>query len=359
MAKSSEAPPEADRFEEAPHPRDSYAFFGHAAEERLLLDAYRTGRLPQAILIGGPVGIGKATLAWRLARFLFAHPDPASAAVRAAESLHVPPEHPAARRLAAGGQGDLALLRRAWNEKTKRHFTEIRAEDVRRVVQLFQQAAGAGGYRICILDSADDLNRAGANALLKLIEEPPPRSLFLIVAQRPGQVLATVRSRCRILPLKPLEPEQVFEAVMALGPPWDEDAAEVRAAAAAAQGSVREALRRIDGGDRELDASLANLLDRLPDVDWRAVHALADRVAGRDSGEALETLLGSVYDWLGQRVRQGAARAEPSRRLAPYAEVWEKVAARAQENEALNLDRRQLVLAVFTDLAAAADGSPT
>ena len=90
---------------------------------------------------------------------------------------------------------DIALLRREVNEKTKRFYTEIRADDVRKAIGLFQRAAGAGGYRICIVDSAEDLNRSSANALLKLIEEPPPRSLFLLIAHRPGLVLPTIRSR--------------------------------------------------------------------------------------------------------------------------------------------------------------------
>ena len=162
-----------------------------------MLRASRAGRLPHAWLIGGPEGIGKATLAWRLARFVLAHPDPHSASVQAATDLSVPAGHRAAVQVAAGGLGDVASLRRAWNEKTGRFYSEIRVDDVRKASTLFQQAARAGGYRVAIIDAADDLNRASANALLKLIEEPPPLSLFLLVAHRPAQLLPTLRSRCR------------------------------------------------------------------------------------------------------------------------------------------------------------------
>ena len=201
--KPLETYPESDRFEDAPHPRESVHCFGHAGPERQFILSYLAGHLPHAFIIGGPPGIGKATLAWRLARFLLAYPDPAAAGEAKAD-LFVAPDHPAARQVAALAHPDLVLLRREWNEKDKRFFTEIRVEDVRRAIHMFQQAAGRGGYRICILDCAEDLNPSSANALLKLIEEPPPRSLFLIIAHRPGQMLATLRSRCQKILLKPL-----------------------------------------------------------------------------------------------------------------------------------------------------------
>ena len=178
--KTLETTPESDRFEDTPHPRESFDFFGHAETEREIILSYLSGHLPQAFIVGGPPGVGKATLAWRLARFLLANPDPAAAAGEATADLFVAPDHPVSRQIAAMAHPDLVLLRREWNEKDKRFFTEIRVEDVRRAIHMFQQAAGRGGYRICILDCAEDLNAHSANALLKLIEEPPPRSLFLI-----------------------------------------------------------------------------------------------------------------------------------------------------------------------------------
>ena len=217
--ETSETVPEADRFEDTPHPRESYQCFGHAEAERQFIRPYWSGHLPQAFIIGGPPGVGKATLAWRVARFLLANPNPAAAAGEAKADLFVAPDHPAARQIAALAHPDLVLLRREWNEKDKRFFTEIRVEDVRRAIHMFQQAAGRGGYRICILDCAEDLNPSSANALLKLIEEPPPRSVFLIVAHRPGRMLATLRSRCRKILLKPLAAADIGQSVAALGPP--------------------------------------------------------------------------------------------------------------------------------------------
>lgn len=350
---TNEAPPEADRFEDAPHPRETSAFIGHAEAERTLLDAYRAGRLPQAIIIGGPSGIGKATLAWRLTRFLLAHPDPSSAAVQSAETLFVPQDHSAARKLAALAHGDVFLLRREWNEKTKRSFTEIRADDVRHAIHMFQQAAGAGGYRICIVDSAEDLNRAGANALLKLVEEPPPRSLFLIIAHRPGQVLPTLRSRCRRLLLKPLTGAEITAVVAMLGTPWsDADGGALAAAAERASGSVPVALRLLGGRSLELDTKIRRLLAELPGVDWREVHGLADQVAGRDSTADYDMMMTTIVDWIDTVLHREAGHGPA--RLAPLAEVWEKAAEAARETEALNLDKRPLILSIFADLATAA-----
>ncbi|MBV8849589.1 MAG: DNA polymerase III subunit delta', partial [Methylobacteriaceae bacterium] len=191
--------PEADRLENAPHPRETMGFVGHKAAERAVLDTYRAGRMPHAWIIGGPEGIGKATLAWRVARFLLANPDPQNVVVQRAEALDVDPASPAARQIAALSSPDIAVLRRQWNDKVKKLYTEIRVDEVRAAMRIFQHAAGGGGWRIAIIDSADELNRNAANALLKMIEEPPPRSLFLLIAHRPGRILPTIRSRCRLL----------------------------------------------------------------------------------------------------------------------------------------------------------------
>jgi DNA polymerase-3 subunit delta' len=351
-ARDIEAPPESDRFLEAPHPRETQALFGHARAEAQILDAYRSNRLPQAWILGGREGVGKATLAWRFARFVLANPDPKSRAVQEAVDLSVSPDHPAAKRIAALSHGDLLLVRREWDAKTKKHFTRIRADEVRRVIDLFRQAAGEGGWRVAILDSADDLNKESANALLKLIEEPPSRSLFLLVAHRPADVLPTIRSRSRMLILDPLSTDDAVRALKQAGDPWSRmSEPDLRAAAERGHGSVREAMRLLDGSGLALARTLDSLLGRLPEVDWLAVHDLADTLAGRDGTEDFETTITAVSDWIDGVVR-GSAGAGAAR-LAPYAEVWEKIAASAREVEAYNLDRRPLIMSIFADLAAA------
>jgi len=350
--KSLEAAPEADRIDAAPHPRETNAFFGHQDAEQALLDAYRANRLPQAFIIGGPTGIGKATLAWRLARFLLAHPNPATPAVETAKNLSVRADDPVVPKIAALSHGDVVLLRREWNEKSKRHYTEIRVDDVRQASHLFRSASAAGGYRICIVDAADDLNNSAANALLKLVEEPPPRSLFLIVSHRPALLLPTLRSRCRMLMLRPLAADDILRVIASLGAPWTEtDEAEKNAAAERAQGSVATALSLLADEGIALDNQVRGLLAALPALDWRAVHALADRITGRDRTEDCDRVMTAIVDWIDERLRAEARRG-PSR-LAPLAEVWEKAADAAREAEALNLDKRPVILSIFAELAAA------
>ena len=345
-----EALPESDRADPAPHPRQTLHLFGQARAEAELLDSYRAQRLHHAWLIGGPEGTGKATLAWRFARFLLANPDPGSAAVRDARDLSVAADHPSAARIAAGAPGDIAVLRRSWNEKSSKFFSEIRVDEVRRASALFQQAARAGGYRICILDSAEDLNRAGANALLKLIEEPPSRSLFLVIAHKPAQVLPTLRSRCRMLALDPMTPDAAVEALVHLGSPWSStERMALEDAARRSGGSVKGALHLLGGDRLALDRETAQLLERLPDVDWRELHRLADRIVGDE--DDFEILVGALLDWLHGRL--AAVGTGNPRRLAPLAEVWEKVRRSARDTLALNLDKRTFLFSTFSDLAQA------
>jgi DNA polymerase-3 subunit delta' len=342
---------ESDRFGDSPHPRETQVLFGHAAAEQELLGAFRKGRLPQAWIIGGREGIGKATLAWRFARFVLAHGDEKAPPVQAAADLVVPPDHPAVRRISSLGHADLSLLRREPNERGKGFYTEIRTDEVRNTIEMFHRSAGEGGWRIAIIDCAEDLNRSGANALLKLIEEPPRRALFLIVAHRPAHVLPTIRSRCRMLALQPLAATDVARAVEACGEPWSAMAeAEITAAATRSGGSVRDALRLLDGSGLALARQIESLLGRLPAADWGGVHALAEAVAGRDRFSDYEALIEHILDWLHGQVHAHSAKGV---RLAPLAEVWEKIGAATREAEALNLDKRPLILSIFADLAEA------
>jgi DNA polymerase-3 subunit delta' len=355
-----ETEPESDRLESCPLPRQTYDLIGQAEAEYDILSTYKSNALPQAIILGGPPGLGKATLAWRIARFLLSFPNPDVDAVQAATDLSVAPDHPVSHQLEALAHPDLVLLRREFNEKSKKFYSEIRTEDVRGAIHLFQQAAGAGGYRICIVDSADDLNRSGANALLKTIEEPPPKSLFLIVAHRPDSLLPTLRSRCRRILLKPLAQDAILNILEGLGPPWSQLPPDERIEAAArAQGSLHDALRLLSGHGGALDTQIRTMLEALPQVDWLAVHALADRITGRDGLADYETLMITIIDWLSEttRERAEAVQAPDLKRLAPLAEVWEKVAEAARETDTLNLDRRPLVLSIFADLAMATRAS--
>ena len=333
---------------EVPHPRATSLFVGHAAGERALLDAYRGGRMPHAWLIGGPAGTGKATLAYRLARFVLAHPDPSSPSVQQAATLSLDPGHPVFRRVSAQAHSDmLALERTAGDSGALRAF--ITVDQVARTASFFGSTAGEGGWRVCIVDSADELNAASANKLLKVLEEPPARSVFLLVSHAPGRLLPTVRSRCRRLMLRPLAPDEVARAAAAATGRSERDA-EIRAAAAVAEGSVGRALSFVGGATLALRGRITGLLERLPALDQGALHALGDTLAGSDQAP-LATFMDAVRDWLCARL---AALPQEARRLAPLAEVWEKVNRAGKDVEVYNLERKPLVFAVFGLLAETA-----
>ncbi|MGI6244406.1 MAG: DNA polymerase III subunit delta' [Pseudochelatococcus sp.] len=348
---------EPDRFPGAPHPRAQTALFGLEAAEHAFLEAFRAGRLHHAWLIGGPQGIGKATLAYRLARFLLSHPDPASAAARQATTLATDPENPAAARVAAGiaalSHPNLVVLRRAPATDKKAASTIIPVDAVRRALSLFAATAGNDGYRICIVDSVEDLNAAGANALLKVIEEPPPRALFLLVAHAPGRVLPTIRSRCRRLLLRALPAADVEKAVRSLPAPFgDTEPAVLARAAALSGGSVRAALGLMDARTIALVERVRGLLDRLPETDAAAIHALAGEMAGREAEGDFAVLLSTTHDWIAGLIHRRAG--EGAAKLARFVEVWDNIARAARETQVLNLDRRPLVLTLFGELADAA-----
>jgi DNA polymerase-3 subunit delta' len=335
-----------------PHPRQTLALFGHASAEATLLEAYRSGRMAHAWLIGGPPGIGKATLAYRMARFVMAHPDPTSPAVQKAASLAVDPEHPVARRIASQAQGDLLVLERTINEDTGKLYTVIRVDDVRRTVSFFGSTAGEGGWRVCIVDTADELQQPQAsNALLKVLEEPPPRSLFLLVSSAAGRLLPTIRSRCRRLDLRPLATADVARAAAA-ATGQEPDDAEISAAAMAAEGSVARALTLLDGDAMALRRAVAAVLDSLPRPDPRALHALGETL-GKVDQLGFEAFVDMVNGWLSERLEGGGA---DSARLNRVAEAWDSFNRAARDADTYNLDKKPLVFGVFGLLADTARG---
>lgn len=337
------APTEADAIDGVPAPREHGHFVGHAATERAVVEALAAGTLHHALILGGPQGIGKATFAYRLARFLLAGGDPR------AGTLATPETAPAVRLVRGGAHPDLLVLSRGFDDKNSRFRAEISVDDVRRLVPFFGSTPAFGGWRIAIVDAADDLNTNAANALLKTLEEPPPRSLFLVVAHAPGRLLATIRSRCRLVRMAPLSQAEIAEGLAAIG-----IAAAGSDALDRADGSLRRAIVLSAGGDRDLAALAGGLLERLPALDRRALGKLGDAVAGRDGEGAWNAVVDLVRDFVARRVRAGAAAGASPAVLAAWAEVWEKVDRAVGRAEALNLDHRQVVLGVFRDLAEAA-----
>lgn len=329
-----------------PNPRQTSALFGHAAAERTLLDAYRSGRIPHAWLIGGPPGIGKATLAFRMARFVLAHPDPSAPAVQAAATLAVAPDHRVAGMIAAQSHPDLLVLERTLSDTGKLR-TVIRVDDARKVASFLGATAGLGGWRVVIVDAVDDLNAESANALLKGLEEPPARTLFLLVSHAPGSVLPTIRSRCHRLLLRALTPDDLAQA-LAAATGEEPDPAIV----AASEGSVSRALSLSEGPAFKLRKQTTALLARLPAIDMRELHALADGLAMADA-RVFEIVMDSVSDWLSARLAESVHVKD---RAVQVADIWGDLNAAAREVDTYNLDRKPLIFKTFGRLADAARG---
>jgi DNA polymerase III subunit delta' len=315
-----------------------------------LLNAYRSGRIPHAWLIGGAQGIGKATLAYRMARFVLAHRDPGASVVQRAESLRVEPSDPVARLVAAGTHGGLLTLERTLNDKGVMR-TVITVDETRETISFFGSTAAVDGWRVCIVDTVDELNPNAANALLKILEEPPRHSLFLLVSHAPARMLPTILSRCRRLALRPLAPTDVIRAAAQAADIAIDDPA-LAEATETADGSVARALALLGGDAIKLQQRTAALLASLPQVDPRELHALGDALGGSDR-VALAAFIDGVDRWMGERLRIGGVDSANLPHLARLAEVWEKINRAARDTAEYNLERKPLVFSVFGLLAEA------
>ncbi|MEQ9607104.1 MAG: DNA polymerase III subunit delta' [Kiloniellaceae bacterium] len=359
-----------DTTEEAawPHPRRTAELRGQAAAEGVLLRAHASGRLPHAWLLSGPRGVGKATLAFRFARFLLA-PDCQGGGLfgDAPDSLDVAAEHPVFRRVAAGGHADLMTLERGEDDKGKPRSV-IPVEDVRRLLSFARMTAGEGGWRVAIVDAVDEMNRNASNALLKILEEPPPQCVLLLVSHAPGSLLPTIRSRCCQLPLAPLEEAVVAELLARHHP--ELAAEEVAALARLADGSIGRALALAAHGGLDLYRELIGLLGTLPRLDVPRLHKLAEKWGQGKDPQAFQTGMELLIWWLGRFIRAGstgrpapevvdgeaalARRLLEGRPLAQWLGLWEKISRLFARTEAANLDRKQAVLSAFLDLENAA-----
>jgi DNA polymerase-3 subunit delta' len=349
MSRDSQETAEPDGFEGAPHPREQFAFFGHQEGEGAFLEGLRSGRLHHAWLIGGAQGIGKATLAYRVARTVL---DPRKSRDPHIASLDVAPDAAASRQVAALSHPNLSVLRRAPATDKKAASSTIPVDAVRRALGMFGSTAADGGYRVCIVDSAEDLTISSANALLKVIEEPPPRSLFLIVSHAPQRVLPTIRSRCRRLLLRPLEDRDIRAAIASLGSPWSGIPGDtVEQALRYGEGSIRRTLELLDADKVSFIGQVTRLLDGLPRTDTKQVFALAEALSKRDADDSYELALETVQRWVSERLHERAGLG--ASRLAPLVEVCEKIARTAREIDVFNLDRRPFILTLFDDLADA------
>ncbi len=314
-------------------PARSYDLFGHDLSVSRAAEAIRSGRPPQAWLISGPPGIGKATLAYRLARYLLRY----CATADGPTDLLVPPNDVVSRQIEAGAHPGLLVLERRLDDKGKLP-TVLKVEEVRRLGGFFGMTSGAGGWRVAIVDSADDLNDNGANALLKILEEPPARSILFLIAHAPGRLLPTIRSRTRRLDLRPLDETAMTATLARLLP--DISADERARLAALSEGSPGLAVHLAQEDGLALARDADTLLSAKGAPDIGAIMQLAERVARTSDGISRFGAL--LVQGLERRIRDRAAAGEPG--LERWTEFWERTRSDYARADGLHLEPRQTVL---------------
>jgi len=352
--------PEPDRIPGAPHPRATRRIIGQDAAIDGFLTAWSSGKLHHGWMLTGPRGVGKATLAYAIARFVLATPpqqdDGLFGAPEPPTSLIIDPEHPVARRINAGSEPGLFVLRRGVDEKTKRARAVITVGEIRNLGGFFHLSAPDGGSRVVIIDAADDLNPSAANALLKLLEEPPAKVLMLLVTHQPAGLLPTIRSRVRELRLSPLGEAHMKDALDQTGT----EIADPKALSILSAGSVGAALRIAGLDGLALYSELMAILSSLPDLDRPRALKLAEAAATRGAEARLDLLVSLIDTGLARLARTGVAgppapitAAEPDllRRLSPdavqgrrWAEAHHEIGARLRHGRAVNLDPATLIL---------------
>ena len=331
-----------------------------------------------AWLITGPRGVGKATLAYRFARHVLATGGKADAGSLFGadlppgpdEGLYLDPENSVFKRIASRGHSDFLAVECSVNAKTGKLRTEIVVDDVRAIGGFLSLTPAEGGWRVVVIDSADEMNRSSANAVLKVLEEPPKKALLLLVSHAPGRLLPTIRSRCRKLALKPLADEIVVSMLLDTYPELSSgDAAEL---ARLSEGSIGRALELQEEGGLELYRELTSILSSLPDIDINTVHSFAGKIGRAGADQAFLTFGNLLRTWLARLIlaiskgdRAGSktgneveeahfTRLGTLSSLDRWLEVWDKINHLLARTDSINLDRRQVTIDILLGLATAA-----
>ena len=358
--------PEPDRIEGAPHPRETARLFGQAKAEADFLDAFQSGRMHSGWLITGPRGVGKATLAWKIATFLLADEG---VGLFGDPTLYVDPEHPDARLVHSGAHPRLSLIRRPWDEKTKKLRSEITVDAVRTLKTFFQMSSADGGRRVVIVDAADELNRNAANAILKELEEPPANTVIMLIAHQPSRLLPTIRSRCRELRCSTLNASDLQQALEQSGHAADN----AESLAALAGGSAGDAIRLLNHDGLQLYGELIRMFEGMPRIDRPAALKLADSCTGRAADVRFGMTLDLIDLFLSRAARaglmgepqtQGAmgearllTRISPDDRMArKWAQLQQDLSNRSRHGRAVNLDPAALILDIIFKIEETALG---
>lgn len=329
-----------DGIEGVADPRLCQRIIGHTDIVASFLEAQGAGRLHHAWLLGGPKGIGKASLAYLFTRYLLTPADERIGAdgltfSDAVDAQIIGRAHP-----------NLLVLQRPFDAKTKKFKTQITVEEVRRTVPFFGKTAGGGAQRVCIVDGAEDMNASAANALLKILEEPPVNTTFFVVSHAPGRLLPTILSRCRQVRLDPLSEDDVDRVVRDV---IGGNAGQIAKAVGLSQGAPRRAIELLNADMIGLMGEIDAVLGRLQNGSGRV--KLAELLAARGNEQAYLFGMQHIFDWLAGQITVQTRAGRNASALASWTDVWEKMTAQFYEAERYNLDKKQTVMATLDALA--------
>ena len=345
-------------------PRENSLFLGHKEVIQEITLSLETNRLHHAWLFAGPIGVGKATLAFRFSRFLLA-----GLSREAPDSFFLSPEHPVFKRVASGGHSDLKVIQGSDYDHSGQLKTNISVDDIRSIKRVLTLTPGEGKWRIIIIDGAEEMNRSAGNALLKLLEEPPRQSVFLLVCHAPYRLLPTIKSRCRRLNFRPLADNLLKDIIKTHINP-DLESSKVDILANLSEGSPGRAATLIECNGIAIYSQILGITRELPHLDIKAVHALANECMKKESGENSYRTVRELLNWsLSTMIREVAINKMDKKSyngkhevwqglmsrgdLEYWANVWEKLNQLFSDAEFSSLEPKQVIIKAFTMLQQA------
>ncbi|PSH69390.1 DNA polymerase III subunit delta' [Phyllobacterium brassicacearum] len=342
-----DVPATHDAIDGIPAPSANPALFGHAGVKSFLAQAYQSGHMHHALLLEGPQGVGKATLAFHLAGHMLKYPAEREAPLALAQPNYGVTPY---RQIATGTHLAMLHITRPVDAKTGKFKTGITVDEIRRVTHFLNRTSHDGSWRIVIVDPADDMNRNAANALLKTLEEPPQRTLFILISHSSGRLLPTIRSRCQSIRFEPLGPQDLLAALKAI----NLDAGDTSSLITHAEGSVRKAALLLAFGGLEISETVDGILGK-PVFDVPQAHALATALSGRDAEIQYELFLEDLLARIAGQARLAAEQGDVAR-ASRWSSLWNDMQNEAREAAAFNLDRKQTVLIFLERMQRALSG---
>ncbi len=338
-------------------PKDNPYLVGHEEAEKFILESWRNHKLHQALLISGEKGIGKATLAYRIARFLLQADESKRDTYK---TLEVSPNNKVFKQISSGSHPDFKIVERDYIKTDRQKIikaiqngnymsdeelnelkksAEIVVDDVRRVNEFLAHSSADNNWRIVLIDSVDEMNRSSANAMLKILEEPPHKTLMILISHNPEILLPTIRSRCAKLPLKPLSDNLTASLLRRYRPELSES--EIKKICQMARGSIGKAISYADGEAANFYAQLTDIATLGNNFKIASMLKFCTVASGECNYELFKEL---VLKFLLEKARCG-------QKVDSYAEMFDKATKIFKETEVLNLDKKQAITDIMIGIA--------